>query len=414
MRPFAHTISVADALVRLLETARPVTRTERVPLEQAAGRVCGEAVHASSDVPPFDRAAMDGYAVLSSDTAACTEQDPVLLRPVGVTYTGEAPRAAILRGECVEIATGAPLPGGADAVVMVERTRRTPAGLVEVQERVRAGQNVGRRGNDVCQGARLVDEGDYLTPARVGVLAAAGVPAVVVRQRPRVVVASTGNEVVAPAESLGPGQIHDVNRYTLPPVITAHGGEAHALPTVADDIRAIEAAFEQAADADLVIFTGGSSVGDRDLVVDAVRTRGQVIFHGVAMKPGKPTLFAHLTRDSAGAGRAAAGPQLFLGLSGNPTSCLSNAYVLLVPLLRRLAGLPDWHPQRVTAPLDRDIVANAGRHLFYPVRIDAGRVVGVFKGSGEITSLSEALGYIEIPADVDRVSAGTPVTVTMF
>jgi molybdenum cofactor synthesis domain-containing protein len=227
------------------------------------------------------------------------------------------------------------------------------------------------------------------------------------------VVASTGNEVVAPADGLGPGQIHDVNRYTLPPVITAHGGEVHALPTVADDIRAIEAALVQAADADLVVFTGGSSVGRRDLVVDAVRARGQVIFHGVAMKPGKPMLFAQLAR-SQQFPDATPAPRLFLGLSGNPTSCLSNAYVLLVPLLRRLAGLPEWHPQRITAPLDRDIVANAGRHLFYPVRIDAGRVVGVFKGSGEITSLSEAVGYIEIPADVDRVAAGTLVTVVLF
>jgi molybdenum cofactor synthesis domain-containing protein len=332
------------------------------------------------------------------------------LRLAGVTYTGDAPHQAITTGECVEIATGAPLPPGADAVVMVEHTRRATPGIIEIETSVPPWRNVGRRGNDIAQGTPLIDDGDYLTPARIGALAAAGVPTVAVHQRPVVVVASTGNEVVDPGEPLGPGQIHDVNRFTLPPVIRAHGGEVRTLPTVPDDVAAIGAALDGAGDADLVIFTGGSSVGERDLIVDAVRARGDIVFHGVAMKPGKPTLFARLRRTRAGQ----AAPQLFLGLSGNPTSCLSNAYVLLVPLLRRLAGLPDWRPQRVTAPLARDIVANAGRHLFYPVRLEAGRVVGVFKGSGEITSLSEAIGYIEIPADVDRVPAGTPVTVVLF
>jgi molybdenum cofactor synthesis domain-containing protein len=380
---------------------------------------------------------MDGYAVLASDTGGATAARPAALRLAGVTYTGDAPHQAITTGECVEIATGAPLPPGADAVVMVEHTRRATPGIIEIETSVPPGRNVGRRGNDIARGARLVGDGEYLTAARVGVLAAAGVPTVVVRQRPVVVVASTGNEVVPPGEPLGPGQIHDVNRFTLPPVIRAHGGEVLTLPTIPDDPSVIGAALDGAGDADLVIFTGGSSVGERDFIVDAVRARGEVVFHGVAMKPGKPTLFARLRRARPGDGPCmssapdgestgvvdsmgddspddASAPQLFLGLSGNPTSCLSNAYVLLVPLLRRLAGLLDWQPQRVTAPLARDIVANAGRHLFYPVRLDAGRVVGVFKGSGEITSLSTAVGYVEIPADVERVPAGTQVTVVLF
>jgi molybdopterin biosynthesis enzyme len=190
------------------------------------------------------------------------------------------------------------------------------------------------------------------------------------------------------------------------------------MPTIADDVAALDAAFARASDADLVIFTGGSSVGERDLVIDAVRARGDVVFHGVAMKPGKPTLLARLRRPPLSNGSVPAntgdGDQLFLGLSGNPTSCLSNGYVLLVPLLRAMAGLPEWRPQRITAPLRTDVENNAGRHVFYPVRIDNGQVVGAFKGSGEITSLSEAVGYIEIPADVERVEAGTVVTVTMF
>lgn len=416
MRPFSQTISVAEARRLLLERARPIARAERVPIDEASGRVCAEAVTARADVPPFDRAAMDGYAVHAADTAGATATRPASLRLAGVTYTGDAAATALPSGACVEVATGAPLPAGADAVVMVERTRRAGEDLVEIQEAAHPGQHVGRRGGDITGGTRLFAPGHYLSPAAVGALAAVGLTHVTVRRRPLVVVASTGNEVVAPGQPLQPGHIHDVNRFTLPPVLRAHGAEVRTLPTIPDDLASLAAALDAARDADLVIFTGGSSVGERDLVVDAVTARGgRVVFHGVAMKPGKPTLFAEMPpppgRDPGGAVPEA---PLFLGLSGNPTSCLSNAYVLVVPLLRHLAGLPEWQPQRVTAPLARDITSNARRHVFYPVRIEGGRVAGVFKGSGEITSLSAAVGYIEIPADVERLEAGSMVTVTIF
>ena len=409
MRPFSSVISVTDARARLLEAARPVEDIERVGLEEAAGRVCAEDVAARWDVPPFDRAAMDGYAVVAADTSGASEGAPVALRLQDVTYTGDAPPAAIRPGSCLEIATGAPLPPGANAVVMVERTRRAPGDVVEILEGVRAGQHVGPRGGDLRAGARVVGAGDHLTPARVGVLAAAGWDSIAVYRRPLVCIASTGNEVVLPGHPLRPGQIHDVNRFSLPPVIRAHGAEVRTLPTIADDLASIESALTEAASADLVVFTGGSSVGDRDLVVDAVGARGEIVFHGVAMKPGKPTLFARLRRRGA-----ADASQLFLGLSGNPTSCLSNAYVLLVPLLRRMARLPDWRPQVISVPLSRAVVAGSGRHQFLPVRIEGGAAVSTFKGSGEISSLAEAVGYIEIPAEVDRLDAGTVVSVVLF
>lgn len=406
MRPFTSIISVDDALRIALDAAAPIERVERVPLEAAAGRVAAVGVAATSDVPPFDRAAMDGYAVRAQDTASASAAHPCVLRAAGVTYAGDAAHARIEAGTCVEIATGAPLPGGADAVVMVERTSRA-GDRVTVLEAVREWQNVGRRGNDLARGARVVDGGDWLSPARVGALAAAGHAAVDVFAMPIVAVASTGDELVAPGAPVQAGQIHDVNRFTLTPIVTTHGARAITLPTVRDSLAAIRAAFDAAADADLVIFTGGSSVGDRDLIVDVVAERGEILFHGVAMKPGKPTMLARL-HDVAGR------PRLFLGLSGNPTSCLANAYVLLVPMLRRMARLPAWRPQRVEAALAREIAAPADRHQFYPVRLEEGRAVGAFKGSGEITSLSLADGYIEIPAGTERLTAGTTVVVTLF
>lgn len=406
MRPFTHTITIAEALQRACDAVRPVERLETVSLRDSAGRVAAEDVLARADVPPFDRAAMDGYAVAARDTEGASASTPRALHVVGVTYAGHAPHGPIGAGECVEIATGAPLPPGADAVVMVERTTRAGTD-VRVVEPVRSGQNVGRRANDLAAGAIVVAREEWLSPARVGALAATGVDRVRVFARPSVALASTGDELVLPGHLLAAGQIHDVNRFTLPAVIAAHGCEVRQLPVVADSAEAVRAALDAAADADLVLFTGGSSVGDRDLVAEVVAERGDVAFHGVAMKPGKPTMLAHLRQPGTP-------PRPFLGLSGNPTSCLANAYILLVPMLRRLARLPPWRPQRVTASLGRDIAALADRHQFYPVRLEGETAVAAFKGSGEITSLSRADGYIEIPAGTERVPAGTEVTVTLF
>lgn len=406
MRPFTSTITIQEALRRVRDAVVPVEETAVVELPDAAGRVAAEDIVARADVPPFDRAAMDGYAVRAQDTAGASPDAPRELALAGVTYAGHAPHAGIAAGECVEIATGAPLPPGADAVVMVERTAREGERVL-VREAAHPAQHVGRRANDLASGAVVVSRGDWLSPARVGAIAAAGVERVTVFARPLVALASTGDELVPPGQPLGPGQIHDVNRFTLPAVIAAHGCEVRHLPPIADTAGAVRAALDAVAGAHLVLFTGGSSVGDRDLVAEVVAERGDVIFHGVAMKPGKPTLLARL--------RATAGPaRLFLGLSGNPTSCLANAYILLVPMLRAMARLPEWRPQRVQVPLGRDITALADRHQFYPVRLECGEAVAAFKGSGEITSLSRADGYVEIPAGTGTLPAGSMVTVTLF
>jgi molybdenum cofactor synthesis domain-containing protein len=213
---------------------------------------------------------------------------------------------------------------------------------------------------------------------------------------------STGNELVQPGGQLGPGQIFDINGATLPGIVRAHGGEPIRLSSARDSLDELRASLARAADADVVLFSGGSSVGERDLLVDVVRERGEVVFHGIAVKPGKPTLFARC------------GSALVFGMPGNPTSCLSNAYILLVPLLRRLAHLPPWRPERRLARLASAVSSSVDRHQFYPVRLDGARAVPVFKGSGEITSLSQADGYFEIPIGVGGLAEGTAVEVTLF
>jgi molybdenum cofactor synthesis domain-containing protein len=402
VRPIRGTISIEEARDLLFAAVTPVTRTERVSLGNADGRVLAEAVVSGVDVPPFDRAAMDGYAVIAEDTFGASASAPRTLRCIESVYTGQVGSSSLVTGTCVEIATGAPLPEGANAVVMVEETERGADDSVRVLTPVYPTQHVGRRASDITSGQTFLSAGDLLTPSRIGALAAAGVSHVGVYARPRIAILSTGNEIVEPGQPLQPGQIYDINRFTLASVIDAHGGVAVPYPTVPDTLEALTAAVADTAGVDVVVFSGGSSVGERDLILDVIGRMGEVIFHGIAVKPGKPTALGRI------------GTQLVVGMPGNPTSCLSNAYLLLVPMLRRMARLPELRPQIVRVPLARRVVSTTGRHQFYTVRIEQGVAVPAFKGSGEITSMSQADGYFEIAAQTDIVEAGEMVDVKLF
>lgn len=402
MRPFGKTIPLDDAIALVIGAARPLERTVRAPLAEAAGRVLAADVVAGADVPPFDRAAMDGFAVIADDTSGAARESPRTLRRIETVHTGSVPTRRVGRGECVQIATGAPLPAGADAVVMVERTDGGAHGAVGVHAPVRSGQHVGRRAADIAAGDVAVPRGDLLTPSRLGAIAALGVAEVEVFDRPAAAILSTGDEIVAPGRPLGPGQIYDVNRFTVGAVIAAHGGRPLPRAAAADTLDALEAAVDACRDADVLVFSGGSSVGERDLMADLLTRRGEMLFHGVAVKPGKPTAFGRID-----------GTPVF-GMPGYPASCLSNAYLLLVPLLRRMARLPPWRPRTVAVPLARRVASTAGRRQFYTVRVVDGEAVPAFKASGDITSMSRADGYIDIPDRTEVVEQGQVVEVTLF
>ncbi len=402
LRPFTSTISFEEARRRLDAAAAPIERTERLPLASAGWRVAAEEVVSPIDVPPFARSAMDGYAVIAADTDAASERSPVTLEIVERLYTGRSPSKSISPGTCSEIATGAPLPAGADAVVMVEQTAKAGDAAVTINAKAVAGQNIGRRGADIAAGALVIRNGDQLNPGRLGAVAAIGRKDVAVYAKPRVAILSTGNEVVEPGTPLAPGHIYDVNRFTLASIVEAHGGIADPRSPAEDTLDALGAALDACRDADVIVFSGGSSVGERDLIVDLVARKGEMIFHGIAVKPGKPTGFAKI------------GGTPFFAMPGNPTSCLSNAYVLLVPFLRAIARLPKLVERTVRVPLGRRIVSQAGRLQFYTVKIGNGVAMPAFKGSGEITSLSQADGYIQIPADKSVVDEGEVVEVTLF
>jgi molybdenum cofactor synthesis domain-containing protein len=401
MRPIARTIPLDEARAIIDRTIRPIDRVERVPLASANGRVIAHDAVAGFDVPPFSRAGMDGYAVRAEDTTAATRTAPRTLTRIGTIFTGETPTVAVAPGQCIEIATGAPMPDGADAVVMVEDTFREGE-RVSVYAPVSERQNVGRQGADIARGSRVLDAGEVLNASRIGALAALGIGEIDVYAQPSVAILSTGNEIIEPGARLAPGQIYDINRYSLSALVADHGGSAAPRPPAGDTIEALERAVDDCLSSDVIVFSGGSSVGERDLILDVLQRRGELLFHGLAVKPGKPTAF----------GTIAGKP--FFGLPGYPTSCLSNGYILLAPALRRIARLPPARARRVDAVLGRHIVSTQGRHQFYSVRLENGVAMPAFKGSGDITSMSQADGYIEIPADIEAVDEGTIVEVTLF
>lgn len=404
MRPFEAVLPFEEARRLISETARPTSRVEVVSLGQAAQRVLAADLPAPFDVPGFDRSAMDGYAVPAAALAAASESSPVWLTLAGQARPGHPPAVSVSAATCVDIATGAPIPPGADAVVMVEHTHRD-GHRVRFTRPATPGQHVSPRGNDVREGQVVLRSGDVLSPARLGVAASFGLRTLPVLARPLVALISSGDELLDPDESEdrpAPGRIFDANRTMLAAICEEAGAAVRQLPLVRDTRAAWHAAFAAAADADLIVCSGGSSVGEQDFGAEILAERGEVLFHGIAVKPGKPTGFARI------------GTQLVLAMPGNPTSCLSNAYVLLRPLVRQLAGLPELRAVTREATLTRAVRSPVDRLQFHPVRLEGAQAHPMFKGSGEVTSLSDADGWIDVPVGVSELPAGARVVVTLY
>ncbi|MEM4726703.1 MAG: molybdopterin-binding protein [Candidatus Bathyarchaeia archaeon] len=401
MRPFKRLISRGEALAIISANVRRVDRVERIPIEASEGRVLAEDIIADFNVPPFSRAAMDGYAVRAEDTYGASTYTPKRLRLIGRQNAGEWFEGEVGKGECLEVATGSPVPRGSDAVVPMEYIV-LEGGVVEVRRPVHPGANISPEGEDIKRGETVMRLGEVLTPGKVGALAALGRGSVLVYSKPSVAVIPTGSEVRPLGSPLERGQVYDTNSYTLSALISAHGCIPKRFQVIPDEPEAIRAALRMGLSQDLIVFTGGSSVGARDLLVDAVEEVGRVLFHGVQVKPGKPTLFG-IVEDKP-----------VFGMPGYPTSCLSNAYIFLIPALRTLAGLPPYKPRMVEGRMAERVVASTGREQFLTVRVRDGLVYPAFKESGAITSMAHADGYIIIPINADVIEEGEEVMVTLL
>jgi molybdopterin molybdotransferase len=402
-REFFATRTVADALLGF----RPARRTplESVPLADALHRVPAAVVPAVTPLPGFARSTVDGYAVRAADTFGASEGLPSYLDLVGAVRMGEAPTVTVRTGGAVAMPTGGALPEGADAVVMVEFTAETMPGTIEVTRPVAPGGGLVRADEDVAAGAALVPGGRPLRAPDLGLLAAAGITTVPVHARPRVVILSTGDEVVVPdTAALRPGQVRDATASALAGLVRDAGGDPVVAGIVSDEPGALEGRLRDVLDsADLVVVSAGSSVGARDETAGAVAALGDIWCHGLAIKPGKPTLLAECSGVPV------------VGLPGNPLSALVVFRLVGVPLVWRLAGCatPPTEPS-TRARLARDLPSAAGRLDVVQVALRDGLAEPIFGPSALLSVLTRADGCVVVPEPATGLDAGADVEVTLY
>jgi putative molybdopterin biosynthesis protein len=389
--------------------------TETVALSDANGRVLAERVDAALDVPGFDRASMDGYAVRARDTFGADEADPAVLDQIGTVHAGEEPDVTVESGTCAEISTGAVMPDGADAVVMVERTDEVADGIA-IRTSLAPGDHVMLAGADIAAGARALGPGTELTPREIGLLSALGVNEVPVRGKPRVGIVSTGDELVRPGEELHSerGQIYDVNSYTVAAGVAEAGGEPVLYPHAGDDYEEMERLLVQASEeCDLVLSSGSTSASAVDVIYRVIEERGDLLLHGVAVKPGKPMLIGRLD------GQNGESQSAYVGLPGYPVSALTIFRTFVAPAIREAAGRPEPATATVTGQMAIRERYGEGRLRLMPVGLvesETGEtlVYPVDKGSGATTSLVEADGVVAVHPDTEYLAEGEEVEVQLF
>jgi molybdopterin molybdotransferase len=392
----------------------PPVAVEEVELAAAYGRVLAAPVAAPEDVPGFLRATMDGYAVRAKDTFGASVGAPQYLDIKGEVPMGLAPDRGVAGGETLRVPTGAMLPEGANAVVMLEYTTEHPDGTLEMRRAVAPGENVLKPGEDVARDEMLFLAGRRLRPQEIGLLAALGVTKVMAYQKPRVAIISSGDEIVPLDGRPGPGQVRDSNAYLAAAQVAEWGGLPSMCGIIPDDFTALQKTMAAAlAGADVILISGGSSVGARDLTLAAIKNLpgAEVLVHGVALRPGKPTILATL-----GPG----GPKPLLGLPGHPASAAVVMEVLGRPLLQRLAGLADHTPwgRTVTATLSRNLAGATGREDYVRVRLrredDTLWADPVLGPSGLLSPLVKSDGLVMIPLGVEGLFKGEVTIVRLF
>jgi molybdopterin molybdotransferase len=404
-REFFAVRRVSDAI----EGFRPARRTtpEAVELDAAAGRVPAAPLTAPDDLPGFARATVDGFAVRAADTYGASEGLPSYLDLAGEAQMGRPPEVRARPGAAVAIATGAPLPPGADAVVMVEHTQAATAELIEVLRPVAPGDGVVQAGEDAAAGAELVPPGRPLRAHDLGLLAAAGLTSVAVHRRPRVSVVSTGDELVpAATAALATGEVREALWPALAALVREAGGEPAFGGIVRDDREELAATLARALpESDVLVVSAGSSVGARDQTAAAVAALGEpgIWCHGLSLKPGKPTLLA------------AAGGVPVIGLPGNPRSALVVFRLIGMPIVRRVGGWTDPPPEPVgRAVLARDLPSAAGRLDVVQVRLEEGTAIPLFGSSSLLSVMTRADGYLVVPEPATGLAAGSEVEVVLY
>ncbi|MBI5954010.1 MAG: molybdopterin molybdenumtransferase MoeA [Chloroflexi bacterium] len=390
----------------------PTVDSELVEVVHALGRFTAADVVAPHPLPDFPRTTVDGYAVRAKDTFGASDTLPAYLNMIGEVPMGDTPSFELTAGQCALIHTGGMLSKGADAVVMIEYTQSVGT-EIEIFKSVADGENVIRIGEDVAQGQLVIPKGTQLRPAEIGGLMALGVTSVGVAKKPRVGLISTGDEVIEPSQTLRPGQVRDINSYTLSALIEKAGGESIRYGIFSDQFQVLkEAAAKALSECDVLIITAGSSASTRDMTAEVIRQLGEpgVLVHGINTRPGKPTILGVCD------GKAV------IGLPGNPVSALVNGYLFVVPVVEKLLGALPRPRASVKAVLTVNLPSQAGREDWQPVRLIENRkseianyeAVPIFGKSNLIFTLASADGLVRIPPDATGLSAGEVVEVVLI
>jgi molybdopterin molybdotransferase len=404
--------------------ASPVIDSEPISIVHALGRFIASDVFAPHPLPDFPRTTVDGYAVRAKDTFGASDSLPAYLTLIGEVPMGDAPSFEISTGQCALIHTGGMLPNSADAVVMIEYTQTTGMGgqpsahtqEIEIFKSVADGENVIRIGEDVAQGQLVIPKGTQLRPAEIGGLMALGLTSINVAKKPRVGLISTGDEVIDPSQTPRPGQVRDINSYTLGALVEKSGGEAVRYGIFSDQFEGLkEAAAKALSECDMVIITAGSSASTRDMTADVIRTLGEpgVLVHGINTRPGKPTILGVCN------GKAV------IGLPGNPVSALVNGYLFVVPVIEKLLGALPKPKATLLAKLTVNLSSQAGREDWWPVKLlhpewsreaakDEWQAEPIFGKSNLIFTLAAADGLLRIHPDATGLSAGEFVEVMLI
>jgi len=410
MPEFLKLIPIQQALNVLLQQMVVKVETERVHTLEALGRVTAEAIRSPIPLPTFPRSTVDGYAVRAADTFGASESLPAYLRLSGEIPMGSSPGFDINPGETGLIHTGGMLPESSNAVVMIEYTQQVAADTVEILRSVAVGENIIKIGEDVQPGEEVIPAGRRIRPAEIGGLAALGILELEVRHKPVVGIISSGDEVIAPDGKLTPGQVRDINSYSLSVLIEQTGGIARRYGILPDQVDALEAACRHALEeCDVLLITAGSSASARDLtarVIDQLGSPG-VLVHGVSIKPGKPTILAICNQ------------KVVIGLPGNPVSALVIAGLFVVPVVESLLGLAEVGVRRkLIARLNTNVPSQAGREDYVAAKLyedqQGYHVDPIFSKSNLIFSLVRANCMIRVPADATGLTAGELVDVYLL
>jgi molybdenum cofactor synthesis domain-containing protein len=382
---------------------KPVLRTETVKLEDALHRVLAEEITASRSIPPFNRATMDGYAVKAKDTAGTTADAPKVFEIIDYLYAGGVSKKYVSENECIHITTGAKIPDGADAVVMAEKTG-VENGRLCIYEPVNYGDNIEAEGQDIKKGRVLLKQGTFLTPAKIGLIASQGLSGVKVYEKPKIAIISNGEELTGIDEILRDGQIYDINSFIIASIVKENGCLPLKFGIVGDNPEQIKSIIDEALKvSDFVFISGGSSRGDRDYLTEILQKLGRIPSFKTKTGNGRSGIFV-----------IAEGKPV-LGTPGFPSSCLINAYLLLVPALRKMSQVPARSNMQKTVKISEsiDISKNiTGRFLI--VKIEGERAFPVINDNKGLINIAKADGYIILDDETSTIDEGTEISVSLF